>query len=182
MRPVYLRTVVALVVAGVGVDAAAGPIVSARLDGALLIEEYAREEVVRETDPGYGISGSLGYRLDLAGVAVTPDIGASFARFTDPYEREALRLFGGGALSLPWLVAPSLSAHVGWGRADGVDDDAVLSRHGVTLDVGAGADVWLAPSWSIGVHATYNELIAETGSGAETSRWVTLGLRTALAL
>lgn len=182
MRPVFIRAVVALFVSVAGADAAAGPIVSARLDGALMFEEYAREELVWETDTGYGVSGFVGYRLDLVGVAITPEVGASFARFTDDYERDAVRLFGGGALTLPWLIAPSVSAHAGWGRAEGVDDDAVLRRDGLTVDVGAGADISLAPGWSIGVHATYNTLLAETGSGTETGRWVTLGLRAGLAL
>lgn len=182
MRPVFVRAVVALVVVVAGADAAAEPIVSARLDGALLFEEYAREELVWETDTGYGVSGFLGYRLDLGGVAITPEIGASVARFTDDYERDAVRLFGGGALSLPWLISPSVSAHAGWGHAEGIDDDAVLVRDGLTLDVGLGGDVWLARRWSIGVHATYHVLLAETGSGTETGRWLTLGLRTGLAL
>jgi hypothetical protein len=154
--------------------------VRAQVDGSIFLDEYARAETAWEADGGVGITGLVGYRLDLGLVVLTPEVGFNVCWFTDPYERDTVRVFGGGRLSLPWRVEPSTFVHLGWGTADGIDQDAVLHRDGLTLAAGLGADLRLVGGWSVGLQAGYNALWAETGSGTEATHWVSFGANAGL--
>ncbi len=154
--------------------------VRAQVDGSLFLEQYNRAETVWEADGGVGVTGLVGYRFDLGAVALTPEVGFNYCWFSDPYERDTIRVFGGGRLSLPWWVEPSVHLHAGWGTANGVDHDAVLHRDGLTLASGLGADLRLRGGWSVGLQLGYNALVAETGSGTEVAHWLSFGANTSL--
>jgi hypothetical protein len=154
--------------------------VRAQVDGSVFLDEYARAETAWEADGGVGVTGLVGYRLDLGVVALAPEVGFNYCWFTDPYERDTIRVFGGGRLSLPWRVEPSAYLHLGWGTASGIDEDAVLHRHGLTLAAGLGADLRLVGAWSVGLQVGYNALVAETGSGTEAAHWVSAGANVGL--
>lgn len=153
----------------------------AQVDGSVFLDEYARAESVWETDGGVGLTGLLGYRVDLGAVALTPELGFNYCWFSDPYDRATLRILGGGRVTLPWKVEPSAYLHMGWGRARGQDGDAVLDRYGFTLDAGLALDYYVLNGWSIGLQAGYNALLAETGSGTDVAHWFNFGVHTGFA-
>jgi hypothetical protein len=153
----------------------------AQVDGSVFLDTYTRDQTVWETAGGVGVTGLLGYRLELGVVALTPEVGFNYCWFTDPYARGTLRVLGGGRVALPWKVEPSAFVHVGWGRAEGIDGDAVLFRHGLTLDAGLALDYEVLNGWSIGLQAGYNTLVAGTGSGTDVDHWFSLGVHTGFA-
>jgi hypothetical protein len=107
---------------------------------------------------------------------VTPELALGYLRFADVYARDTLQILGGGRVALPGTLEPSLYLHLGWGKAHGVDVDAVLDRSGLTLEAGAGVDLRLGGRWILGVALAYNTLRAETGSGTDVAHWLSLGV------
>lgn len=161
-------------------EAHAGVVARAHLDGAVFFDQHVRAEPVWETAAGIGFTALLGYRFDLDRVALIPEAGAGYLWSNDRYSRKTVRVFGGGRLALPYRLEPSIVVHLGWGQASGTDDDAVLHRDGLSLATGLCLDLKLTFAWFVGVHLGYNALVAETGSGTETSHWISMGALTGI--
>jgi hypothetical protein len=126
-----------------------------------------------ETDGGGGGAIRFGQKLDLVLVSLTPEIGGSYHRFGGTGSPEVYRGFIGGRLGVGKVIEPSIFAHVGAGKLDGA-----ANYFSPTLDAGAALDLTLLPLINIGVHASYDALLARDEHPAFD--WYTLGLHAAL--
>lgn len=129
-----------------------------------------------EVDAGGGGALRLGRELDLFLISLTPEIGGSYHSFGGDYDRTKVYAgFLGGRLAIGKIIEPSLFAHVGVARLDGLE-----SRTAAQLDGGLALDLTLLPLINIGVHGAYNVVLPR--GNADAFRFVTLGAQAALVL
>jgi len=156
--------------------AAAEWTVRAKVDGALLIDPAAEGP---ELGGGFGATGLVGYSFDAYAVGfITPEIGGGVHVFADDYSRVMPRAVAGVRAGATLAVEPSVSLHIGYGHAAGQDGDALLRRHGLTVDASV-AVAWRLRRWvTIGPELAYLTLIAFTDSSTDTMHVVAGGLTT----
>jgi hypothetical protein len=135
--------------------------------------DYAAPVSESETDGGGGGALRVGEKLDLVLVSLTPEIGGSYHGFGGDRSPQVYRGFIGGRVGIGKVIEPSIFAHVGAGKIDGAADYVAP-----TVDVGAALDLTLLPIVNLGVHASYDTLLAQDDHSAFD--WYILGIHAAL--
>ena len=124
---------------------------------------------------GTGFNGRLGYKLDLAVLQLTPEIGGGYHTFAGDAGAKLSQGIVGGRLQFLKVLEPGIYAHLGYGHlaARGTD-----GYSGATADAGVTLDLTLLPLVDIGAHAGYNGLL-KSGDRPAFDSYV-LGLHAAL--
>ena len=105
---------------------------------------------------GTGFNGRLGYKLDLAVVQLTPEIGGGYHTFTGDAGAKLSQGIVGGRLQFLKVLEPGIYAHLGYGH---LAISGTEGYSGATADAGVTLDLTLLPLVDIGVHAGYNGLM-----------------------
>ena len=112
---------------------------------------------VEETDVagGTGFNVRLGYKLDLAVLQLTPEIGGAYHTFSGDAAPKLSQGIVGGRVAFGKVLEPGLYAHLGYGHlsSNGV------GHSGATADAGVTLDLTLLPIIDFGVHAGYNGML-----------------------
>jgi len=129
----------------------------------------------RAVSGGTGFNGRLGYKLDLAVLQLTPEIGGGYHTFAGDAGAKLSQGFVGGRLQFLKVLEPGIYAHLGYGHlaASGMD-----GYSGATADAGVTLDLTLLPLVDIGAHVGYNGLL-KSGDRPAFDSYV-LGLHGAL--
>lgn len=125
------------------------------------------------TDSGGGGALRLGQKFDLLLVSLTPEIGGGYHGFGGSGDAKLYSGFLGGRLGIGKIIEPSVFAHVGLGRLEGV-----APRTAPILDAGVALDFTLLPLIDLGLHGAYNVMMPK-GDGSAL-KFVTLGAHAAL--
>ncbi|HYQ00660.1 MAG TPA: hypothetical protein VER96_18405 [Polyangiaceae bacterium] len=105
---------------------------------------------------GTGFNGRLGYKLDLAVLQLTPEIGGGYHTFAGDAGAKLAQGIVGGRLQFLKVLEPGIYAHLGYGHLALPGTDG---RSGATVDAGVTLDLTLLPLVDIGVHGGYNGLL-----------------------
>lgn len=124
---------------------------------------------------GTGFNGRLGYKLDLAVVQLTPEIGGGYHTFAGDAGAKLSQGIVGGRLQFLKVLEPGIYAHLGYGH---LAISGTEGYSGATADAGVTLDLTLLPLVDIGVHAGYNGLL-KSGDRPAFDTYV-LGLHGAL--
>ena len=167
LLPALLASVVAFV-APRGAHAKSGTAIGVDLDYTNGIDE-------RYVSSGTGFNVRLGYKLDLAVLQLTPEIGGGYHTFAGDAGAKLSQGIVGGRLQFLKVLEPGIYAHLGYGHlaARGTD-----GYSGATADAGVTLDLTLLPLVDIGAHAGYNGLL-KSGDRPAFDSYV-LGLHAAL--
>ncbi len=132
-----------------------------------------------------GVSGRLGYNVDLLAGNVVPEFEAGYLRFPGDDEGNAPQAITTARLGLrlevgiPFL-SPAVYGHFGHASLEGEGTDYLVQRSGWSYDVGGALDLTIFPEVRIGVHGTWNALLGEDGQ--ESLSWTEAGAHVAFAL
>lgn len=133
------------------------------------------------SDIGFGLSGRVGYRVDLGPLWLAPELGGGYLSFGDigRYSLHPSRMYGGGRVGLGGFLQPQLYAHAGYGWMGGLGD---VSFRGAMFEVGVALDVQLLPIFGIGTHLGYasNDNINGGDVAQEAFNWVNFGVHAGL--
>jgi len=113
---------------------------------------------VEETDVagGTGFNVRLGYKLDLAVVQLTPEIGGAYHTFAGDAGAKLSQGIVGGRLSFLKVLEPGIYAHLGYGHLSGRIGDG---HSAATADAGVTLDLTILPLIDVGVHGGYNGML-----------------------
>lgn len=125
------------------------------------------------TDSGGGGALRLGREFDLLLVSLTPEVGAGYHGFGGSSDAKLYSGFLGGRLGIGKIIEPSVFAHVGIARLEGV-----VPRTAPILDAGLALDFTLLPLIDLGVHGAYNVMMPKDDGSA--LKFVILGAHAAL--
>lgn len=125
------------------------------------------------TDSGGGGAVRLGQEFDLFLVSLIPELGGSYHGFGGDGNTKLYRGFLGGRLAVGKIIEPSIFAHLGVGRLEGVEE-----RTAPVMDGGLAIDFTLLPLIDLGVHGAYNVMLPRDDGTA--FKFVTLGAHAAL--
>jgi hypothetical protein len=144
--------------------------------------------------PGGGFAFRLGRRLSVPSFWQTPELAVSYAVFAasqsnlDPDGFRAIRGVIGSRLTSKGVLRAGLFAHIGLGRVMGqigtreanllVTES--ISHTAFTWDGGLTLDLVLAPSFELGAHAGYNQIMGLAHD--RTFRWFEVGGHLAIVL
>lgn len=155
--------------------AMAEPVIGADLQaGAFLSRDGSAPAVDGAATVGYAIRGAQWF--------LVPEGRVGYLKVGDAYGRHLLR-FGAGA-RLGWFgrVSPSLHLHAGYGRAEGRDGDAVVSRGGPTFEAAGAVDIAISRHLALGPRVGAGVMLASTGSGSELTPWFVGGVEFVVSL
>jgi hypothetical protein len=152
-------------------EARAGITVSAEMDAAQGIELPSPNMGAR---PGYGLGGTLGYRIGIGPIFVQPEAQGSYFAFpagTGGIQTRMLRLMGGGRIGLSGRFQPTLFAHAGGAWLD-------TYTSGRSMAAGFAMGFKLLPVLIVGAQAAYN--VVSVSGTLGTPRWVSYGAHVAV--
>lgn len=154
-------------------SAAAETTIAGDLDYAIPIDANATD-----SGPGFGIR--LGQQLHMPLIALTPEIGFTWAHFGGDFDPTVYRGLAGLRLGVGEILRPGVYAHAGighlsWDAPRGLPDP---SHTAFSFDAGAFVDFTLLPFINIGVHGAYNQLAS--GDYVDALKWATVGAHAAL--
>jgi hypothetical protein len=130
---------------------------------------------------GWGFGIRLGSELHLPLLALTPEIGFTYASFST--QATAYRGIVGANLGIGEVLRFGVMAHLGIGHVS-VDNTPALaaagesSRTAFTLDGGIFLELTVIPLLNVGVHGAYNHLAGE--NGRDGLQWITAGAHATL--
>jgi len=124
---------------------------------------------------GTGAALRFGYKLNLAILSITPEIGGAGSWFGGPADSKLYQGFLGGRVSFLKGIEPGVFAHVGYGSIKVLDE----SRGGTTIDAGVALDITLLPIVDLGIHAAYDSMFVKDADKAFD--WYRVGAHAALA-
>jgi len=127
------------------------------------------------TKSGGGGAVRLGQEFDLFLVSLTPELGGSYHGFGGGGDTKLYTGFLGGRLAVGKIIEPSLFAHLGVGRLEGIE-----TRTAPVMDGGLAIDLTLLPLIDLGVHGAYNVMLPRDDGSA--LKYMTLGAHAALVL
>jgi len=147
-------------------------------------EARAGSKVALDLDFAHGIdedgitSGTggvlrFGQELDLAAVALTPELGISYHTFAGSLDASHYSAMVGARFGFGAGLRPNVFGHVGIGRLD-LDQGGDT---GATFDVGLALDLVLLPFLDIGIHGAYDVLLTE---GEGNFDWFRVGIHAAI--
>jgi hypothetical protein len=146
--PALLASTLALVAAPEA-QAKSGTTIGVDLDYTNGIEEP-------QVGSGTGFNGRLGYKLELAILQITPEIGGGYHTFSGDAGAKLSQGIVGGRVSFLKVLQPGVYAHLGYGHLSSALGG---SRSGATADAGVTLDLTLLPLIDVGLHAGYNALL-----------------------
>ncbi len=126
------------------------------------------------TETGAGGALRLGRKFSLLVASLTPEVGFGYHDFGGPSDVTMYRGFIGGRLAFGKIIEPSLFGHVGAGKYDA----RVGDHWAPVVEGGVALDFTLLPLLDLGVHASYNALLAR--DDYRTFDWAVVGLHGAL--
>ena len=129
--------------------------------------DYALALGEGDTDKGAGGTLRLGHELDLATVALTPEVGLAYHGFDGSRSPSIYRAFIGARSGFGGLLEPSLYARIGVAHAN--EDDG--SRTVPSFGAGLALDFTPIPMLDLGVHSGY-ELLFSGGDEDAFDWWV----------
>jgi hypothetical protein len=132
--------------------------------------------------PALGGAATVGYAIRGSRWFLVPEGRVGYLKVDDAYARNMLRFAGGARLGWLGRVSPSIHLHAGYGRAWGTDSDAILSRGGPTLEIGAAVDLALSRHVALGPRIGAGTMLASTGSGTEVTPWLVGGLQVVFSM
>lgn len=144
-------------------EARAGIAVSAELDAAQGIELPSGARA------GYGLGGTLGYRIGIGPIFVQPEAQGSYFAFpagTGGIQTRMLRLMGGARVGLLGRFQPTVFAHAGGAWLD-------TYTSGRSMAAGFAMGFKLLPVLIVGAQAAYN--VVSVSGTLGTPRWVSYG-------
>jgi hypothetical protein len=127
-----------------------------------------------DTDGGAGGALRLGYELDLATVAVTPEIGLGYHGFGGLRSPGIYQAFVGARTGFGGVLEPGLYARFGVAHAS----EEGGSRTVPSLGAGLSLDLTPVPVLDIGVHSGYEVLFA--GGNENAFDWWVFGAHAAV--
>jgi hypothetical protein len=136
--------------------------------------DYALPLDSDEADSGGGFAIRIGQQVRLPLIALTPEIGFTYASFSEG--PTAYRGIAGLRLGVGEVLRPGVFAHLGIGRLS--LPDPLPSHTAFSYDAGVFLDFTLLPLLDIGVHGAYNRVNGKDEVSA--FEWVTLGAHAAL--
>lgn len=145
---------------------------SARADTALAVE-LSYDDALDSPADGIGLDVLFGPRFDLAVLTLGTEIGGGIHDFSGLGDVAVYRAVVGGRLGLGAVVRPSVYTHfgVGYMRYDALGGRE--SRTGLAGDVGLAVDFTVLPLLNLGVHYSYNVVVASDSEPAFD--WTQLG-------
>ena len=108
---------------------------------------------------GAGVDVYFGPRMDLKLFDLTTEISLGFHDFGGELDPAVYRAMAGGRLAIPFVIRPSVFAHLGVGHLrfnDPFGADERDSRTNLAADVGAALDLTITPAVDLGVQVSYN--------------------------
>jgi len=108
---------------------------------------------------GAGVDVYFGPRMDLKVLDLTTEISLGFHDFGGEVDPAVYRAMAGGRLAIPFVIRPSVFAHLGVGHLrfnDPLGSDDRDSRTNLAADLGAALDLSITPAVDLGVHVSYN--------------------------
>lgn len=109
-----------------------------------------------EVSGGTGFNVRLGYKLDLAVLQLTPEIGGAYHTFAGNAGAKLSQGIVGGRVSFLKVLEPGVYAHLGYGH---LSSDLGQGRSGATADAGLTLDLTILPLIDVGVHGGYNGVL-----------------------
>lgn len=129
-------------------------------------------------DSGGGFGIRLGQHIHFPMLALTPELGFTYAGFGGDFGPKVYRGVAGLRIGVGEILRPGVYAHLGVGRMELDTPGPDFSHTAFTYDAGGFIDLTLLPVLNIGVHAAYNRLNgSDTGDAFE---WATVGAHAAL--
>jgi hypothetical protein len=137
------------------------------------------------TGGGFGIR--IGQEFHVPLLAINPEVGFTYASFSDQGTPVVYRGIVGARLGVGELFRFGVMAHVGfghlsWTKPEGVPASIDLSHFGFTYDAGIFLEFTALPLLNIGVHAAYNRLSKKNDASVDPFQWMQLGVHLTLVL
>jgi len=148
LLPALLASTVALL-ATRGAQAKSGIAIGADLDYTDAVEESA-------VGGGSGFNVRLGYKLDLVGIQLTPELGGAYHGFSGDLGPKFSQGIVGARLSFLKVLEPGIYAHLGYGNLSVAGREG---RSGATADAGVTLDLTMLPLVDVGIHGGYNGML-----------------------
>ena len=118
--------------------------------------DYTNGVNERYVSGGTGFNVRLGYKLDLAVLQLTPEIGGGYHTFAGDAGAKLSQGIVGGRLQFLKVLEPGIYAHLGYGH---LSSSMGEGRSAATADAGVTLDLTILPLIDVGVHAGYNGLL-----------------------
>jgi hypothetical protein len=143
--------------------------------------DYASPVNSNAEKSGWGFGIRLGTELHLPLIALTPEIGFTYASFAS--QATCYRGIVGANLGIGEILRFGVMAHLGIGHLS-IDNTSSLavagevSHAGFTFDGGLFLELTLIPLLNVGIHGAYNHLAG--ASGGDGLQWITAGAHATL--
>ncbi|MEI9936481.1 MAG: hypothetical protein WDO69_04580 [Pseudomonadota bacterium] len=115
---------------------------------------------------GTGFNVRLGYKLDLAVLQLTPEIGGAYHAFSGTADAKLSQGIVGARISFLKVLEPGAYAHLGYGH---LSSNFGEGRSGATADAGLTLDLTILPFIDLGVHGGYNGMLKSGDNDAFNS-------------
>lgn len=164
------------VLLGASREAHAGLAIAADAHGGVAVSEPYKNQF------GFGVSGRLGFRIDLVDfdvgpLFVTPEVGGGYWTFGDAGHPG--RAFAGARVGLGSRFQPSIFAHAGYGLVRSVGN---YNFDGFTADGGVALEFQIVPTLGVGVHSGYFTNRYGDAGLQKSINWVDFGLQVTINL
>src|SRR5262249_13835879 len=166
-HPSIIKVATLLAVMFAAGAANAGPTIGADLDLGIPLNSRG--------DSGGGFGIRLGQELHVPLLTLTPELGFTFHDFSGDFGPKIYRGIAGLRAGIGEVIRPGAFAHVGFGH---FVPTVGSNETGFSFDAGGFIDLTFIPFLNFGVHAAYNRVAADYGSGAYA--FATVGLDAAL--
>jgi len=118
---------------------------------------------------GAGVDVYFGPRMDLKLLDLTTELSLGFHDFGGELDPAVYRLMAGGRLGIPFVIRPSVFAHLGVGHLrfnDPLGADERDGRTNLAADVGAALDLSIIPAVDLGIQVSYNVVAGDDNNAA----------------
>ena len=118
---------------------------------------------------GAGVDVFFGPRMDLKLFDLTTEISLGFHDFGGEMDPAVYRAMAGGRLAIPFVIRPSVFAHLGVGHLrfnDPLGGDERDGRTNLAADLGAALDLSVTPAVDLGVQVSYNVVAGDDNYNA----------------